>query len=132
MSENQSNDSSPMKAPGVGIDLVDPALLLDLLSKNPDLGEALFSPGETAYAQSQRHPIQHLAARFAAKEAVMKALGVNGWDPLDIEVIDGGEDVSLCLHGEIEMRALELGVEVTISMTHLASLAGAVAMARTK
>lgn len=121
-----------MKAPRVGIDLVDPGLLADRLGKNPELEETLFRAGETAYAQSQRHPIQHLAARFAAKEAVMKALGVHGWDPLDIEVTDGGEDVGLCLHGDIRERALQLNVEVTISMTHLDSLAGAVAMARSR
>jgi len=119
-----------MEPPLVGIDLVELGLLADRLERNPELREALFCSGETAYAQAQRHPIQHLGARFAAKEAVVKALGVRGWDPLEIEVVDGGEDVSLRLHGDIERRAQELDVEVTISMTHLDSMAGAVAMAR--
>lgn len=118
-----------MKPPLIGIDLVDPELLADRLRKNPELGETLFCPGESAYARTQRRPIQHLAARFAAKEAVVKALGVQGWDPLEIEVVEGGEDVSLRLHGDIRKRALELDVEVTMSMTHVDSLAGAVAMA---
>lgn len=121
-----------MKPPLIGIDLFDPALLADRLDRNPELGKTLFRPGEVEYAQVQRHPIQHLAARFAAKEAVVKALGVLGWDPLDIEVVAGGEDVGLSLHGDMAERASELGVEVTISMTHLDSLVGAVAMARPK
>jgi holo-[acyl-carrier protein] synthase len=117
-----------IKPPLIGIDLVDPEVLADRLESNPELGDTLFRPRETAYAQSQRCPIQHLAARFAAKEAVVKALGVHGWDPLEVEVVEGGEDVSLRLHGDMKKRAVELGVEVTISMTHVDSLAGAVAM----
>jgi len=119
-----------LKPPFVGIDLIEPARVERLLRRNPGVRDELFLPGELAYAERQSDPLQSLASRYAAKEAVVKALGVDGWDPLDIEIVEGGERTSLRLHGVLEERATELGVEVTISMTHLEELAGAVAMAR--
>ena len=52
------------------------------------------------------------------------------WGWLDVEVIEGGERCGLRLHGQAARTAEELGVLVTISLTHLEGLAGAVAMAR--
>ncbi|MGD9735942.1 MAG: holo-ACP synthase [Solirubrobacterales bacterium] len=114
----------------IGIDLTDPRRLVDRLQRTPALAEELFHPGERAYSGSQPNPSENLAARFAAKEAVVKALGLDGFDPLDIEVVEGGENCSLVLHGAVAERARELGVEVTISLTHLESVAGAVALAQ--
>ena len=119
-----------MRAPLIGIDLLDPGRLRERLMRNPALREELFLPGELAYADAQHAPHQHLAARLSAKEAVIKALGIDGWDPLDIEVIGGGEASGLLLHGVVEEQAAVLGVEVTISMSHLDSMVAAVAMAR--
>lgn len=90
----------------------------------------LFHTGEQDYAASQVRPIEHLAARFAAKEAVVKALGLDGFDPLDVEVIDGGERCDVRLHGAAARRADELDVLVSISLTHVGALAGAIALAR--
>jgi holo-[acyl-carrier protein] synthase len=119
-----------MPVPMIGIDLCEPKRLQERLTHNPELRDELFHAGERDYCDRQRHPEQHLAARFAAKEAVVKALGLDGFDPLDVEVLDGGEGCSLRLHGNAAVRAEELGVQVTISLTHLADLAGAVALAR--
>jgi holo-[acyl-carrier protein] synthase len=119
-----------MKAPLIGIDLLEPERLSERLRRNPALREELFLPGELAYADSQHDPHKHLAARLSAKEAVVKALGIDGWDPLDIEVTGGGEQAGLLLHGAVQERAAALGVEVTISMSHLDSMAAAIAMAR--
>jgi holo-[acyl-carrier protein] synthase len=117
-------------APLVGIDLLEPERLARNLERNPELRSELFHPGELAYAESRHDPSQSLASRYAAKEAVVKALGLDGWDPLEIEILGGGENTALRLHGEARKRAEQLGVEVTISMTHLSSLAGAIALAR--
>ena len=89
----------------------------------------LFHPGELAYCDARAHPSLHLAARLAAKEAVIKALGIDGWDPLEIEVAGGAENVGLRLHGDVARRAQQLGVKVTVSMTHVEAIAGAVAYA---
>lgn len=118
-----------MLAPMIGIDLVEPTRLQERLRANPALAEELFHPGEAAYSRTQPSPTQCLAARFAAKEAVVKALGMDGFDPLDVEVVDGGPDCRVRLHGAAASRAQELGVHVTLSLTHLDRMAAAVAMA---
>jgi holo-[acyl-carrier protein] synthase len=119
-----------MYPPLIGIDLVEPERLLKKLRRTPKLAERLFHPGELAYCETQSAPERHLAARFSAKEAVTKALGINGFAPLDIEVVGGAEHCGLRLHGQAAERANELGVVVSISLTHLAGMAGAVALAR--
>jgi holo-[acyl-carrier protein] synthase len=119
-----------MRPPLIGIDLADPRRLADRLKHRPTLADELFHPGERAYAASQPHPNENLAARFAAKEAVVKALGLDGFDPLDVEVLDGGERCAVALHGAAAARAKALGVTVTISLTHVESMAAAVALAQ--
>lgn len=61
---------------GIGMDICDVRRMARELS-NPDGGfrDVVFTPGEIAYCESRRYPAQHYAARFAAKEAVLKALG---------------------------------------------------------
>lgn len=63
-----------MTAPLIGIDLVDPKRLEARLRRAPELAAELFHPGELAYSRTQAEVIESLAARFAAKEAVVKAL----------------------------------------------------------
>lgn len=118
-----------MAAPLIGIDLLEPQRLAVRLERTPSLETALFTAGEVAYCTAQPHPAEHLAARFCAKEAVVKALGIDGFDPLDVEVVSGGADVSIRLHGPVAARAEDLMVSVSISMSHLGSMAAAVAQA---
>jgi len=119
-----------MDVPMIGIDLVETSRIESKLEKS--VMDDLFLSGEIDYASSQPDPAQNLASRYAAKEAVVKALGIDGWDPLDIEIVGGGEKTGVRLHGSVRERADELGVDITISMTHLAAIAGAVALARPK
>jgi holo-[acyl-carrier protein] synthase len=116
--------------PYIGIDLVETERLADRLARTQTLADELFHEGERAYAAGQTRPIDHLAARFAAKEAVIKALGIDVFDPLDIEVIGGGERCDVRLHGAVAQRANHLDVIVSISLTHVGAIAGAVALAR--
>lgn len=120
---------SGIKAPLIGIDLVDPERLRERLQRTPGLEQELFLPGELEYCRLQAEPAQHLAARFAAKEAVVKALGIDGFDPLEIEVLAGGEQAELRLHGDVAAWAATFNVEVRISLTHLPAIAAAVALA---
>jgi holo-[acyl-carrier protein] synthase len=122
-------DEQRSSPPLIGLDMIEPTRLQEKLERGGDLAHELFHDGELRYCEQQASPYEHLAARFAAKEAVIKALGIDGWDPLDIEVIDGGERTSLKLHGAVAERAASLRVTVTVSLTHLASIAGAVALA---
>ncbi|MGA2928512.1 MAG: 4'-phosphopantetheinyl transferase superfamily protein, partial [Solirubrobacteraceae bacterium] len=84
----------------------------DRLERSPALRAELFHPGEIACSDGQPSPIECLAGRFAAKDAVVKALGLDGFDPLDIEVVKGGERCSVRLHGAAAEPATQLGVEI--------------------
>ncbi len=63
---------------GIGIDVIRTARVKRAMERTPGFEDRIFSSEEIAYCRSQARPEQHFAARFAAKEAVMKALGT-GW-----------------------------------------------------
>jgi holo-[acyl-carrier protein] synthase len=113
----------------VGVDLLEIDRLEQALARRPHLAERLFTDGERAYAAGRARPGQHLAARFCAKEAVAKALGLVSWNFRDVEVIGGGDrPPEVRLSGAAAERAAELGVEVQISLTHTRRDAAAVAI----
>ena len=112
----------------VGIDLLEIERLERALERRPRLAERLFTDGERAYAASRARPAQHLAARFCAKEAVAKALGLQAWSFRDIEVV-AGEPPEVELSGAAADRAAALGVTVSVSLTHTRHDAAAVAIA---
>jgi holo-[acyl-carrier protein] synthase len=72
---------------GVGIDLLEIERLERALQRRPRLAERLFTDAELEYALARARPGQHLAARFCAKEAVAKALGLTGWAFRDVEIV---------------------------------------------
>ena len=112
----------------VGIDLLEIERLERALERRPKLAERLFTEGERAYAATRARPGQHLAARFCAKEAVAKALGLEAWSFRDVEVIGDGGPPQVRLHGAVAARAGELGVKVEVSLTHTRRDAAAVAI----
>ncbi|MGH9152096.1 MAG: holo-ACP synthase, partial [Acidimicrobiales bacterium] len=73
---------------GIGIDAVEVDRFRRALERTPRMGERLFTDGERAYGSRFADPAPRLAARFAAKEATMKALGVGlgAVDFRDVEV----------------------------------------------
>jgi len=93
------------------------------------LAERLFTDGERAYAAARPRPGQHLAARFCAKEAVAKALGLQAWSFRDIEVIATAAAPIVRLSGTALERATDREVQCSISLTHTGRTAGAVALA---
>ena len=115
---------------GVGIDLLEIERMERALERRPRLAERLFTEAEREYAAARGRPGQHLAARFCAKEAVAKALGMKAWSWQDVEVPSGGEEAEVVLHGDMAARAGELGVRVAVSLTHTRTMAGAVAVLR--
>jgi holo-[acyl-carrier protein] synthase len=105
---------------GLGTDLVDTARFRRYLEeKKIALLERLFTAGERSYALNKPSPAQHLAARFAAKEACLKAFGTGLRDGLrwvDIEVVaDERGRPGLSLSG----RAAELAGNLGVQTTHL-------------
>ena len=118
-----------MAPAGVGIDLLEIERLERALERRPRLAERLFTDAERAYAAERARPGQHLAARFCAKEAVAKALGLGAWNFRDVEVIQVTEQPEVRLSGAAAARAESLDVRVVISLTHSRGHAAAVAVA---
>jgi holo-[acyl-carrier protein] synthase len=114
---------------GVGIDLLEIERLERALERHPRLADRIFTVAERDYARARARPGRHLAARFAAKEAVVKALGLSGGFGLrEIEVL-AGEPPRVSLSG----RAAEAagGERIEISLTHSRDFAAAVAIVQT-
>src|ERR671915_923571 len=114
----------------VGIDLIEIERLERALQRRPRLAERLFTEAEREYAESRARPVIHLAARFCAKEAVAKALGLTAWSFRDVEVVATAAAPEVRLSGSAAERAAELGATVSVSLSHTATLAGAVAAVR--
>jgi holo-[acyl-carrier protein] synthase len=113
----------------IGIDLLEIERLEQAMNRRPRLAERLFTDGERAYAAARARPGQHLAARFCAKEAVAKALGLEAWNFHDVEVISDGGVPQVLLRGAAAARAAGLAVQISISLTHTGREAAAVAIA---
>ena len=112
-----------MAVRGVGIDVVDIGRFGEALERTPTLRERLFTEQERA------RPLASLAARFAAKEALAKALGApTGMAWLDAEIInEASGDPRFDIRGSVLARANDLGVEtVHVSLSHDAGIASAV------
>ncbi|HEY0317218.1 MAG TPA: holo-ACP synthase [Solirubrobacterales bacterium] len=113
-------------ATGVGIDLLEIERMERALERHPRLAQRLFTDAELDYAGARARPGRHLAARFAAKEAVVKALGLTGGFGLrEIEVV-AGEPPTVKLSGKAAQAAK--GLQVDISLTHSRDNAAAVAV----
>lgn len=109
---------------GVGVDIIEVARVEDKLSRTPGLKERLYTPVEIAYCESKKFPFQHYAARFAAKEAFMKALGT-GWSrgvkfsEIEVRNLDSGQPV-LEVYGRARELCQEEGItRAYVSLSHL-------------
>ena len=129
--EHPVDATAATAVPGVGLDLLEIDRLERALARRPRLSQRIFTEGERAYAAGRARPGQHLAARFCAKEAVAKALGLERWEWREVEVVSPprGGAPQVVLHGGTAARARELGVaSVRLSLTHTRAQAGAVAI----
>jgi holo-[acyl-carrier protein] synthase len=108
---------------GVGIDVVDIARFGESLSRTPGLAQRLFTD------QERSRPLASLAARFAAKEAMAKALGAPGdmhWHDAEVVSEDSGRPL-FELRGTVLARANDVGAtSVHLSLSHDAGIASAV------
>jgi holo-[acyl-carrier protein] synthase len=124
---------APVGVVGVGVDAVDLARFARVLGRRGSVADRLFTAGELAYARSAPDPVPRLSTRFAAKEAVMKALGVGLWSyPFhDVEVVRAGLDApGLVLTGAAESLAHRTGVvRWHLSLSHTDQVAVALVVA---
>jgi holo-[acyl-carrier protein] synthase len=117
---------------GLGTDLVEVARISKSISVYKDkFTQRVFTEGERIYSESKANLAERYAARFAAKEAAMKALGT-GWGGgvtwTQIEVVNDGDGrPTLVLHDVAGAVAGRMGVKRTwLTLTHTAGMAGAV------
>jgi holo-[acyl-carrier protein] synthase len=108
-----------------GVDLVHVPRLREALEENPALEAGLFTDAERAYCRGRADPWPHFAARFAAKEAVLKALrrGISAEGPdralLEIEVERAHGPPVLRLRGGVARRAARAGLATPhLSLAH--------------
>ncbi len=105
---------------GTGVDIVETARIADLLGNHPErFLERCFTKGEQEDSKSNKRNHEHLAARFAAKEAALKALGTGwsqgiGWTDIEVVKEESGKPTL-----NITGRALEIANELGIAKWHL-------------
>jgi len=113
---------------GLGLDATDISRIADTIERYGDrFLRRIFTEGEVAYAMRRRVPAIHLAGRFAAKEAAMKALGTGhsrGVFWTGIEVVRRHGPPMLTFHGGAAKRFAELGATGSLlTLTHSQDLA---------
>jgi holo-[acyl-carrier protein] synthase len=113
-----------MSVIGIGVDLVECARIQHSLDRFGDrFLKRVFTEGEVEYSTSMKFPARHLAARFAAKEAVSKAFGTGigkamGWRDIDVRKKPSGEPY-LVLSGHAEELAKSRGLtSALITLSH--------------
>ena len=124
-------------AVGLGVDIVEIDRMAALLARSPHFAERVFSEQERAYCDAKSNPAAHYAARFAAKEAVVKALGTGfsqgiGVRDIEVRLYATGNPVAE-LSGRAAEVAAEQGVrDISISLTYTRTEAVACALAITE
>ncbi|MCX4788733.1 MULTISPECIES: holo-ACP synthase [unclassified Streptomyces] len=117
---------------GVGIDVAEIERFDAALKRTPHLADRLFLEKELLLPSGERRGVASLAVRFAAKEALAKALGAPGgllWTDAEVYVEDSGQP-RLRVRGTVAARAAELGVRNWhVSLSHDAGVASAVVIA---
>ncbi|MCX7973189.1 MAG: holo-ACP synthase [Candidatus Aminicenantes bacterium] len=117
---------------GIGIDAIETARIAKLINhRKQSFSLRVFTENEIAYCESKKNKAQHYAARFAAKEALMKALGTGkqlglSWREIEINHDELGRP-GIKLSGRALEIAQEKGIKtIHLSLTHLKELALAV------
>jgi len=121
------NHPGPTVVCGVGIDAVDVERFRALVGRRPRVVDRLFTDNELSYASRTPDPGPRLAGRFAAKEAILKALGagIGACDFREMEVVrsDAGQP-QVALAGRAARLAHERGIgRLHLSITHTDALA---------
>lgn len=123
-----------MPLAGIGVDMVEIARMERILTRRPNFALQVFTEEERTYCERQARPAKHYAARFAAREAVLKALGTGfsrgiGLKDVSVTRNEAGRPEAV-LAGHAAEVAGELGVlEVALSLTYTHDLAVANAVA---
>jgi holo-[acyl-carrier protein] synthase len=118
---------------GIGVDLCEVDRMRTALDRTPTLRARLFTDDEQVYCDRRKDPAERYAARFAAKEAVMKAMSVGvgacKWREIEVAKARSGAPV-VRLHGGARALADGLGIQDwRLTLTHTHRIAEAIAVA---
>ncbi len=121
-----------MEILGLGVDLCEIARMERALERHPTMRERVFTPEEISYCDSKARPAESYAGRFAAREAVIKALGGyrgKRWQDISVTRAPSGAP-AIRLDGQAKRRADALGIDrVLVTFTHEKTNAVAFAVA---
>ena len=123
-----------MAVRGIGIDIVRIGRMREVIARWDDrFLHRVFTAGEIAYCRSRRDPVQHFAARFAAKEAGLKALGTGlslgiSWRELEVRRERGRAPVLVLSGRSREIGAARGGRRMLLALSHEGDYALAQAM----
>jgi holo-[acyl-carrier protein] synthase len=117
---------------GLGIDMIEVDRVATKIGKEAGFRELVFSKNEIDYCEAATNKFEHYAARFAAKEAFLKAIG-SGWlngtafNEIEITKDDLGKPGLILLGGIANLIARNLGViKISVSLSHLKTIASAI------
>jgi holo-[acyl-carrier protein] synthase len=120
---------------GIGTDITECLRIAQMIERHGELFiTRVYTPQEIQYCQSRKQATQHFAGRWAAKEAVLKAVGTGwrrgiSWRDVEIRNQPGGKPV-VALYGGVRDVAEELGIgQILVSISHCRSHATAYALA---
>lgn len=119
---------------GTGIDLIEVERIRASYAKFGDrFAKRILRPAEIEYCRLHRDPSPHLAARFAAKEAISKAFGTGigaelGWQDMEVRRKESGEPYVVLHDGGLRLLETKGGCLVHLSLTHTLQYAAAVAI----
>ena len=116
---------------GIGTDIIEVQRIEEKLRRTKGLKTRLFTGREIAYCESKHRPAMNYAARFAAKEAFLKAMGTgwsNGYAFSEIEIVNNAQGKpELFVHGSVGEFCRTHGIAgMQVSMSHIKDLAKAV------
>lgn len=124
-----------MEILGIGTDIIECPRIGKMIEQHGELFlRRVYTEREIRYCQSRKHAIEHFAGRWAAKEAILKALGTGwsrgiGWTDLEVRNVAGGQPKVL-VGGEAKEIARRRGIsDILVSISHCRTYATAYALA---
>jgi holo-[acyl-carrier protein] synthase len=116
---------------GLGVDMIEVKRMAAKIGKESGFRELVFSPGEIEYCEKKTHKHEHYAARFAAKEAFLKALGTGWTQGTSFNEIEIAHDEQgkphLVLLGQTARSVGKIGpIKIWVSLSHLKNIASAI------
>jgi holo-[acyl-carrier protein] synthase len=116
---------------GVGVDMIEVERVAAKIGKEQGFRELVFSPKEIEYCEKKTNKYEHYAARFAAKEAFLKAIGL-GWangtafNEIEISNDENGKPLLILLGETAKRMESKMIINISVSLSHIKAMASAI------